>query len=166
VLVRPRGLRMCIYADILNQRRRDVLSVERRPNTEVSSPPATPETKHTHKETTSRENERARAKRNKMTTVLVSQSVSNEYYNGVTHHRRRSIRVVVAREERKRERVLKTARLRFFLLDNVRVTRIGDGHARHAVVATASRTEVDVVCEFQSKRVRRQVSHSFARHHS
>lgn len=39
-----------------------------------------------------------------MTTVLVSQSASNEYYNGVIHHRRRSIRVVVNREDVERER--------------------------------------------------------------
>ena len=53
---------------------------------------------------TQRENERARARRNRMTTVLVSQSASNEYYNGVIHHRRRSIRVVVNREDGERER--------------------------------------------------------------
>lgn len=59
---------------------------------------------NTPQDTISRENERARAKRDKMTTVLVSQSASNEYYNGVIHHRRRSIRVVVNREDVQRER--------------------------------------------------------------
>ncbi len=35
--------------------------------------------------------------------------------------------------------------------DDVGVARVGDGHAGHAVVSTARRTEVDVVCERENK---------------
>ena len=37
------------------------------------------------------------------------------------------------------------------LADDVGVARVGDGHAGHAVVSTARRTEVDVVCERENK---------------
>jgi len=37
-------------------------------------------------------------------------------------------------------------------LDDVRVTGVGDGHAGHAVVATARRAEVHVVCEERKRR--------------
>ena len=37
-------------------------------------------------------------------------------------------------------------------LDDVGVTGVGDGHAGHAVVATAGGTEVDVVCGKENRK--------------